>query len=140
MTETQSFSSAFSAVRESSFTPSTTLDDLPFEVVHTNVGDDFSATTGRFTCEIPGLYQFSYNIMTYGGAQAVQLVKNNVRINSVYRDTQDSFDMVSNAAVLHLAAGDQVWLQAVSSGLNVVSTNALFTSFSGISVEADFSL
>ena len=122
-------------MRFNNFIPKVHLHALPFEIVHTNVGDDFSKTSGRFTCEIPGLYQFSYSIGTYGNNQAVQLVKNNVRINAVYKDTEDHFDMISNTAVLQLAAGDQVWLQVVSKGLGIVSSNALFTSFSGINIE-----
>ena len=54
---------------------------------------------------IPGLYLFAYSIMT-GYAQGVQLVKNNVLINSVYGNRRD---MVGNTAVLPLNAGDQVW-------------------------------
>ena len=140
VTESQSLSSAFSAVRNTSFTPSTNLQDLPFTQTHTNVGEDFSIITGRFNCKIPGLYHFSYTIMTTWG-QAVQLVKNNVRINSVFRDSNslfrdtDRFGMNSNTAVLQLAIGDQVWLQSVSRGLEIRSSNALFTTFSGINVE-----
>ena len=128
----QSRVSAFSAVRRTSFTSSSNGQALPFNQVHTNVGDGFNSSTGRFTCEIPGLYLFTYSIMTYSDAPRVFLMKNDVHINGVYRSDEDRFDMISNAAVLQLDAGDQVWLRCRSSRSQIDSDSSLFTSFSGV--------
>ena len=128
----QSRVSAFSAVRTTSFTTSSTGQELPFETVYTNVGDDFNAATGRFTCEIPGIYMFTYNILTHTGTSYTSLTKNNDKINSVYRHGETFHDMIGNAAVLQLAAGDQVWLRVGNSGQKIYSDSHKYTSFSGV--------
>ena len=118
--------SAFSAVRRTSFTASNEQ-ALPFELVHTNIGEDFVATTGRFTCEIPGVYLFTYSIGTSNSNPVVKLMKNTASINGVHRVTQ-TFDIVSNSAVLQLAAGDQIWLKCIRT---IFSHGNLYTTFSG---------
>ena len=125
--------SAFSAGRSSSFTPSSDGQALPFDVgtVHTNVGDDFNAASGRFTCEISGIYLFTYSIMTHTSTIRVDLMKNNVRINAVYREDEDLYDMISNTAVLQLDVGDEVWLRCGLSG-DIYSSSSLYTTFSGV--------
>ncbi|XP_072048158.1 uncharacterized protein [Amphiura filiformis] len=123
--------SAFSAVRINSFTSSRSGEALPFERVHTNVGDDFVATTGEFTCTIPGIYLFTYNIGTKTFPPRVQLMMNEVKINSVFR-SKGSNDIVSNTAVLQLDTGNVVWLKVVNHGKIVFSTTELYTSFSGV--------
>ena len=123
---------AFSAVRTTSFTTSSGGQALPFETVYTNVGDDFNAATGRFTCEIPGIYMFTYNILTHRGTSFTSLMKNDDRINSVYRSSESFHDMIGNAAVLQLAAGDQVWLRVGDSGQKIYSDGGKYTSFSGV--------
>ena len=125
--------SAFSAARRSSFTPSSNGQALPFDAgtVHTNVGDDFNAASGRFTCEIPGIYLFTYSIMTYRDNILVHLMKNDVYINAVFRHDENLLDMISNTAVLQLAVGDEVWLRCRDSG-SVIYNDNLFTTFSGV--------
>ena len=128
----QSRVSAFSAVRRSSFTPSSSNQALPFEIIYTNVGDDFNAGTGRFTCEIPGIYIFTYNILTNTGNTFTSLMKNDDRINSVYRNSETFHDMIGNSAVMQLATGYQVWLRIKSSTQLIYSDSNLYTTFSGV--------
>ena len=124
--------SAFSAARSSGFTSSSSGQTLPFETLHTNVGDDFNAATGRFTCEIPGIYIFTYNIITATGDSFISLMKNGDKINSVYRSSETFNDMIGNTAVLQIGNGDQVWLSINTAGQRVHSNNNLYTTFSGV--------
>ncbi len=128
--------SAFSAARSSSFTPSSDNQTLPFEgdagVVHTNVGDNFNAASGRFTCEIPGIYLFTYSIMSRASNPIVYLMKNDGVINGVYINAEYRFGIVSNTAVLQLAVGDEVWLRCRHSGRKIFSNYHLYTTFSGV--------
>ena len=124
--------SAFSAVRSTSFTPSSNGQALPFQQIQTNVGDDFDAASGRFTCEVPGLYLFTYTIATHLHNPVVCLHKNYDKINCVYRTDQDKFEQSTNAAVLQLSTGDQMWIRCSHSGKTIESTNNLYTSFSGV--------
>ncbi|XP_072048232.1 uncharacterized protein [Amphiura filiformis] len=127
----QSRLSAFSAVRSTSIAPSAGQ-ALPFQQVHTNVGNDFVAGLGRFTCEIPGIYLFTYSIMTLSDTAEVKLMKNEVVINSVYRTNENNYDGVSNTAVLQLAAEDQIWLKCRIQGSQIYSDSSLYTTFSGV--------
>ena len=124
--------SAFSAVRSFSFTPSSGFNALPFDQVHTNVGEDFDGTLGRFTCEYPGIYIFSYSIATYTSNPHVYLMKNNDRINTVYRSNEGLLDIISNAAILQLDVGDQVWLQCRHAAREIYSNSGYYTTFSGV--------
>lgn len=128
----QSRLSAFSAVRSSSFTPSSAGQALPFEQVHTNAGDDFDAGTGQFTCEVPGIYLFAYSASTNTNSPVVCLNKNTVRINCVYRSTESRLDVITNTAVLQLSAGDTVWLWCRRSAEVIYSNEYLYTTFSGV--------
>ncbi|XP_072048152.1 complement C1q tumor necrosis factor-related protein 5-like isoform X1 [Amphiura filiformis] len=128
----QSRLSAFSAARSTSFTPSSSGIALPFDRVHTNVGGDFVASSGRFTCDVPGIYLFTYSIGAYTSDPGIKLMKNAVVINSVYKADEDIKDMVSNTAVLQLAAGDVVWLKCSVSGRQIYSDTSLKTTFSGV--------
>ncbi|XP_072047666.1 complement C1q tumor necrosis factor-related protein 1-like [Amphiura filiformis] len=128
----QSRLSAFSAARSSSFTPSSAGQALPFDVIQTNVGDDFDTTSGRFTCEIPGIYLFTYNIMTYRNQPHIHLMKNEAIINTVFRSDEDRHDIASNTAVLQLDAGDQMWLKCVYPGHKIYSDSWDYTTFSGV--------
>ena len=124
--------SAFSAARSNDFTLSSSGQALPFEILHTNVGNDFDAEAGRFTCEIPGIYLFTYSIGTYRSNPVVFLMKNDNKINSISRHNENLIDITSNAAVLQLAAGDQVWLKCYDSGKIIYSNSNSYTTFSGV--------
>ncbi|XP_009996499.1 PREDICTED: C1q-related factor, partial [Chaetura pelagica] len=40
---------------------------LKFDDVVTNLGNSYDATTGKFTCAIPGTYFFTYHVLMRGG-------------------------------------------------------------------------
>ncbi|KAF7236548.1 Complement C1q-like protein 3 [Varanus komodoensis] len=40
---------------------------LKFDDVVTNLGNNYDATTGKFTCNIPGTYFFTYHVLMRGG-------------------------------------------------------------------------
>ena len=124
--------SAFSAARSTAFTPSSDNQPLPFEHVHTNLGDDFDATAGRFTCETSGLYLFTYSIAYSASSPNVYLMKNDIHINGLYRSTHSgNWDVSTNSAILQLTAGDHVWIKCLYAGSEIFSYNHRFTTFSG---------
>ena len=128
----QSRVSAFTAVRSTSYQSSSTGQAVPFETMHTNVGEDFDVASGRFTCEIPGIYMFTYNFLTSTGDPFVTLMKNDEKINSAYRDSESFNDMIGNAAVLQLANGEQVWLQYRYANKQIHSNGNIYTTFTGV--------
>ena len=128
----QSRVSAFTAVRSTTYSSSSTGQAIPFETMHTNVGEDFDVASGRFTCEIPGIYMFTFNFLTHTNDPFVTLMKNDDKINSVYRQSETFHDMIGNAAVLQLATGDQVWLRYRYANKAVFSNDELYTTFTGV--------
>ena len=40
---------------------------LKFDDVVTNLGNSYDATSGKFTCAIPGTYFFTYHVLMRGG-------------------------------------------------------------------------
>ncbi|XP_053386290.1 thrombospondin-2-like [Mercenaria mercenaria] len=87
-----------------------------FSRVITNVGGDYNATTGRFTCRIPGVYSFFVSIEKQLDVNQAycQLIKNDTP--TIYVGSRSSFvngdhyQQASNSAVLELAADDVIYL------------------------------
>ena len=114
-------------------------DILTFDMAHTNIGEDFSLSSNKFTCQIPGTYVFMFTITQYTEAHhpVIELVKDGVGIaRAVAMETDSSgheWLQGSQSAVLQLAAGDQVWLQFkhFNTVEQVYSDNNKYTTFSG---------
>ncbi|XP_078082079.1 eosinophil peroxidase-like [Mustelus asterias] len=80
---------------------------------------DFNCSTGVFTCQIAGVYQFSYHC---GGSRAtVSLKKNNSQVTR--SDTRIRYNRIilSGSTILQLNSGDQVWLTNLKGSLSTSS-------------------
>ncbi|XP_069015015.1 complement C1q tumor necrosis factor-related protein 3-like [Embiotoca jacksoni] len=105
---------------------------LIFKRVFSNIGNGYNSNTGVFTAPVSGLYYFTfatygYNTHTVGAI----LTKNDVLQISTYDSpTADGSDSSSNAAVLQLAAGDEVHVQLWENGRVFDNLNG-HTTFSG---------
>ncbi len=133
--------SAFTAVKTSSQTGNRN-DVLTFQVTETNIGNNFDTGTSKFTCHTPGVYWFTFTMCRDHPTHNpyVDLVKDGNRIVRArsYKSMSGSFVAQStNGAVLHLAAGDQVWIQFGSSGDEVFSNSSKYTTFSGFLLYED---
>ncbi|KAM9839646.1 complement C1q and tumor necrosis factor-related protein 9A [Aulostomus maculatus] len=106
---------------------------IRFDKIIYNSQNHYDSETGRFTCSVAGAYYFTYHITVFSRNVKVALVKNGVRIIHTTDNYQSSEDQAAGGAVLHLEAGDKVWLQVVGGELY----NGLFadedddTTFSG---------
>ena len=124
--------SAFTAVKTSGQTFGTNL--ITFQTIITNIGNDFGTSTNKFTCRVPGVYVFMFNINADHDTAdtVVYLMKNDEQIVGAVRDHQTDYSQqdngVSGSAVLSLTVGDQVWLK-LSSG--DADSGAKGTNFSG---------
>ena len=110
-----------------------------FNNVLTNVGNRYNSTTGKFTCDVPGIYYFS--LVVYKTARA-DLASCFIRKN--HHNTIEAFSNpvpmddggyfeASTSVVLDLAHGDTVDL----AGCTHPSTMEWLTSFSGFLVSPD---
>ncbi|XP_044188161.1 complement C1q-like protein 2 [Thunnus albacares] len=88
---------------------------LQYKRVFSNTGSGYNPSTGIFTAMVKGMYFFRFSMFNNINPHAnsvVSLMKNGVRLTSVW-DTSgtDSNDMGSNAAVIPLDVGDNVYVE-----------------------------
>ncbi|XP_067863170.1 complement C1q-like protein 3 [Heptranchias perlo] len=113
---------------------------LKFDDVVTNLGNHYDPTTGKFTCSIPGIYFFTYHVLMRGGdgtSMWADLCKNGqVRASAIAQDADQNYDYASNSVVLHLDAGDEVYIK-LDGGKAHGGNNNKYSTFSGFIVYAD---
>ncbi|XP_048012732.1 caprin-2 isoform X1 [Megalobrama amblycephala] len=105
---------AFSAARTANFAPGTLDQPIAFDLLHTNLGEMFDTTTGRFTCPAPGAYVFIFHILKLAISVPlyINLMRNEeVMVSAYANDGAPDHETASNHAVLQLFQGDQVWLR-----------------------------
>lgn len=86
----------------------------------------YNTKTGRFTCQVPGLYQFHFNCILLDSEEDVRLMRNTEPQATSIIARQDSYLTASGGAVLLLKRGDKVWLQG-SRGGGGLAADSLFT-------------
>ncbi|NXW79342.1 hypothetical protein DUI87_31978 [Hirundo rustica rustica] len=119
---------AFSASRLS---PPLTGTTVVFDRVITNQENSYSPQTGKFTCGIPGLYYFTFQVVSNGDL-CLSIAKNGVRVVSFCdNNSQGILQVNSGSSVLSLAVGDQVSLVTNPGGSNSI--------YSGSDVDSVFS-
>ena len=114
---------------------------LTFSTVLTNIGGQYSATTGKFTCKHPGLYYFSLSLSkkrtsTRGEADQVFCYIRHNGVNKIraYTDPKDdSTDEggyeAGNSIILHLNAGDTVDLGSCYTKYTAYGSHSSFSGF-----------
>lgn len=125
---------AFTATLESSVGPPERYTSLKYQRVLTNIGKGYNPATGIFTATVRGVYYFRYtmfnNIVGHPNS-VVLLMKNGQRMVSSW-DTAggDANDSASNAAVLQLEVGDNVYVQLFRNRL-LYDDGMFYNTFSG---------
>ncbi|XP_028975498.1 C1q-related factor-like [Esox lucius] len=113
---------------------------LKFDDVVTNLGDNYDGSLGKFTCKIPGTYFFIYNVLMRGGdgtSMWADLLKNGlVRASAIAQDQDQSYDYASNSVILHLDAGDEVFIKLDGGKAHGGNSNK-YSTFSGFILYAD---
>ncbi|XP_009865308.1 PREDICTED: complement C1q subcomponent subunit C [Apaloderma vittatum] len=105
----QKHQSAFSVTRQTGENP---LRNVPvvFNHVITNTNHDYNTTTGKFTCKLPGLYYFVFHTSLTSNL-CVMLYKDGSKMASFCDHKTNSVQTSSGGILLHLDAGNQVWLE-----------------------------
>ncbi|KAM8901944.1 adiponectin isoform 1-T1 [Lycaon pictus] len=124
--------SAFSVGLESRIT----VPNVPirFTKIFYNLQNHYDGTTGKFHCNIPGLYYFSYHITVYLKDVKVSLYKKDKAMLFTYDQYQEkNVDQASGSVLLHLEVGDQVWLQVYGDGdsYGIYADNVNDSTFTG---------
>ncbi|XP_010722769.1 C1q-related factor [Meleagris gallopavo] len=113
---------------------------LKFDDVVTNLGNSYDAASGKFTCVIPGTYFFTYHVLMRGGdgtSMWADLCKNGqVRASAIAQDADQNYDYASNSVILHLDAGDEVFIK-LDGGKAHGGNNNKYSTFSGFIIYSD---
>ncbi|NXV00175.1 C1QA protein, partial [Cettia cetti] len=126
---------AFSASRLS---PPRTGTTVVFDRVITNQENSYNPQTGKFTCSIPGLYYFTFQVVSSGDL-CLSITKNGARVVSFCDNNSHGILQVnSGSSVLSLAVGDQVSLSTdPARGSNIYSGFEADSVFSGFLVSPE---
>ncbi|XP_061580295.1 complement C1q-like protein 2 [Cololabis saira] len=113
---------------------------LRFDDVVTNVGNQYNPSTGKFTCQVSGIYYFTYHILMRGGdgtSMWADLCKNGqVRASAIAQDADQNYDYASNSVVLHLDLGDEIYVK-LDGGKAHGGNNNKYSTFSGFLLYPD---
>ncbi|NXG44125.1 C1QA protein, partial [Psilopogon haemacephalus] len=98
---------AFSACRRS---PPPAGRTVVFDSIITNEESHYSPQSGEFTCRVPGVYYFAYQVVSNGNL-CLSITKNGEPVASFCDDNSRSLLQVnSGSSVLSLDEGDRVWI------------------------------
>ncbi|XP_062387253.1 C1q-related factor [Sardina pilchardus] len=113
---------------------------LKFDDVVTNLGNNYDSTSGKFICGTPGTYFFIYHVLMRGGdgtSMWADLCKNGqVRASAIAQDADQNYDYASNSVILHLDAGDEVYVK-LDGGKAHGGNNNKYSTFSGFILYSD---
>ncbi|XP_069135892.1 complement C1q-like protein 4 [Argopecten irradians] len=109
---------------------------LHFDSVQTNDGNAYNPGTGTFTCPETGTYMFHWSInqatptQGLGGTISTNLLHNGILSGALQTGDNNVPSSSSNSAVLHLRAGDRVYIQ-VSQASTDAYIGQTYSGFSG---------
>ncbi|XP_036446426.1 C1q-related factor [Colossoma macropomum] len=113
---------------------------LKFDDVVTNLGNNYDGVSGKFICSVPGTYFFIYHVLMRGGdgtSMWADLCKNGqVRASAIAQDADQNYDYASNSVILHLDAGDEVYIK-LDGGKAHGGNNNKYSTFSGFILYTD---
>ncbi|XP_029018196.1 eosinophil peroxidase-like [Betta splendens] len=97
---------------------------INFNNVIYNGQKSYSTSTGRFTCSVPGVYEFEFHCTINRNNGNMDLYRNGRSILHSYTSQQNGYISASGNVYIRLERGDQVWLVANegASGLTRDST------------------
>ncbi|XP_026550774.1 adiponectin [Notechis scutatus] len=85
---------------------------IKFTKIFYNEQNHYDTVTGKFRATISGVYYFAYHLSVYASDVKVSLFKKDTAIIITYDQYQkNDVDQASGSVLLHLASGDEVWLQ-----------------------------
>ncbi|XP_053168044.1 adiponectin-like [Hemicordylus capensis] len=113
---------------------------IKFSKVFYNEQNAYDTTTGKFRCSIPGVYYFAYHLTVYVADVKVSLYKKDKAIIITYDQFQtNNVDQASGSVLLHVEAGEEVWLQVYGEEENngVYADNVNDSTFMGFLLYPD---
>ncbi|XP_052782191.1 complement C1q tumor necrosis factor-related protein 2-like [Mya arenaria] len=132
---------AFSATLTSDITNLGDSQPIVFDKVITNTDGVYDSRHGSFRAPVGGTYKFTFSVLqgTASTWIAVDLVLNGNVIGRVKTGSYGYYDIGTNVVNVHLAAGDDVWVQhnGNQGSDKIVAKGGGYTMFTGHLVTAD---
>ncbi|XP_009865307.1 PREDICTED: complement C1q subcomponent subunit B [Apaloderma vittatum] len=126
--------SAFSAARTISYSPRR---DQPvrFDRIITNEKGHYENRYSRFTCQVPGIYYFTYHVTSRGNL-CLSVKKgrggsNSEKVVTFCDYVHNSYQVTTGGVVLKMAAGESVWLEPTekNSLIGIDGSDSIFSGF-----------
>ena len=110
---------------------------LRFNNVVSNALNGYNATSGKFTCQIPGLYLFTMMVMRSNGHTGdsycyIYVNDGNTNVIAEAYESSSAYPSSTNTLVSHLNKGETVYLRCY----NVAHMSSI-SSFSGVLIQPD---
>lgn len=126
--------SAFSASRGLTLMPRR-FQPVRFDRVITNINNHYESRYGRFVCQVPGLYYFTYHITSRGNL-CIHLKKaspstRGEKIVAFCDYAYNSFQVTTGGVVLQVEVGETVWLEPTERNNLIGGTEGADSIFSG---------
>ncbi|XP_045183080.1 complement C1q-like protein 4 isoform X2 [Mercenaria mercenaria] len=110
----------------------TTNTSVAFDRVWINLGNGYNNNTGIFTCPHAGVYVFIYHgLSQYTGQMWLDLYKNGAYEVTAYAHNTVDYASASNAILLSLKLGDQVYIRGHGSSHMYGHPEEVYATFSG---------
>ncbi|KAI3382649.1 hypothetical protein SNEBB_005392 [Seison nebaliae] len=116
-----------------------TAEDLIFDTIITNMGNDYNEKTGRYVAPVDGVYKFDMSIASFGiykkdgreyrNQGSAMLMLNNVMILTVWSESLPKIAISATSAILKLKKNDQVWMKVLKVAKSLHGNR--FTNMSG---------
>ncbi|OXB77338.1 UNVERIFIED_CONTAM: hypothetical protein H355_002330 [Colinus virginianus] len=126
--------SAFSAARTISIFPRREQ-PIRFDRIITNENRHYENRYGRFTCQLPGIYYFTYHITSKGNL-CLRMKKGRggskgEKVVTFCDFVQSSYQVTTGGVVIRLAANESVWLEPTekNSVVGIEGADSIFSGF-----------
>uniref|UniRef100_A0A3Q3S712 C1q domain-containing protein n=1 Tax=Mastacembelus armatus TaxID=205130 RepID=A0A3Q3S712_9TELE len=128
---------AFTAALGSSMGPFGQDTPVKYQRILSNIGSSYNPATGIFTAMVRGVYYFTFTMYNNNSGQpnsVVSLMLNSQRVVSTWdTEGEDIHDSATNAALLRLEAGDNVFVKLYANRVLYDDGN-YYNTFSGFLV------
>ncbi|CAH2318592.1 complement C1q subcomponent subunit B [Pelobates cultripes] len=124
--------SAFSVLRQSTIFPRKEQ-AIRFDKIAASAGSHYDTRVGKFQCQIPGIYYFTYHASSRGNL-CLNIFKGKgkgIRVVGFCDQVHNAFQVTTGGVVLQLKKDESVWLEPTekNSLLGTEGADSVFTGF-----------
>lgn len=76
----------------------------------------FNMTTGEFSCALPGVYNFGFDVGLFQSSVKIRLMRDGIQIREKQAQANDSYKHAMGTVIMALGKGDKVWLESKLKG------------------------